>query len=65
MAAGRAPEKLAAVAPGIAWLALALAALLSLERLFERDFEDGLWTCWPWVPPRWKPSPSPSAWPSG
>ena len=41
MAAGRAPEKLAAVAPGIAWLALALAALLSLERLFERDFEDG------------------------
>jgi heme exporter protein B len=38
---GRAPERLAAVAPGIAWLALALAALLSLERLFERDYEDG------------------------
>jgi heme exporter protein B len=29
------------VAGGIAWLALALASLLSLERLFERDLEDG------------------------
>lgn len=29
------------VALGSAWLALALASLLSLERLFERDFEDG------------------------
>ena len=27
-------------APGSAWLALALASLLSLERLFEREFED-------------------------
>ena len=27
--------------PGSAWLALALATLLSLERLFERDYEDG------------------------
>jgi heme exporter protein B len=26
---------------GVAWVALALAALLSLERLFERDYEDG------------------------
>jgi heme exporter protein B len=41
LAAGRGPERLAVIAPGIAWLALALAALLSLERLFERDFEDG------------------------
>ncbi len=41
LAAGRAPERLESLAPGIAWLALALAALLSLERLFERDFEDG------------------------
>jgi heme exporter protein B len=32
---------LAAVATGIAWVALALASLLSLERMFERDFEDG------------------------
>ena len=29
------------VALGSSWLALALASLLSLERLFERDFEDG------------------------
>ena len=41
LAAGPAPERLAAVAPGLAWVVLALAALLSLERLFERDFEDG------------------------
>jgi hypothetical protein len=42
-AGGRAarPSGWRALAPGIAWLALALAALLSLERLFERDFEDG------------------------
>jgi heme exporter protein B len=41
LAAGPEPARLAAVAPGSAWLALALASLLSLERLFERDFEDG------------------------
>ena len=29
------------MATGSAWLALALASLLSLERLFERDYEDG------------------------
>jgi len=34
-------HNLAAVATGIAWVALALASLLSLERMFERDFEDG------------------------
>ena len=34
-------HRLAAVAPALAWVALALASLLSLERLFERDFEDG------------------------
>jgi heme exporter protein B len=32
---------LAGLATGLAWVALALASLLSLERLFERDFEDG------------------------
>jgi len=41
LATGPAPDRLAIVAPGSAWLALALASLLSLERLFERDFEDG------------------------
>jgi heme exporter protein B len=41
LAVGSEPQRLAAVAPGSAWLALALASLLSLERLFERDFEDG------------------------
>jgi heme exporter protein B len=34
-------EKLKAVAAGSSWVALALSALLSLERLFERDYEDG------------------------
>lgn len=41
LAAGPQPERLAGMAVGVAWLALALSALLSLERLFERDFEDG------------------------
>lgn len=41
LAIGPEPERLAAVAPGAAWVALALASLLSLERLFERDYEDG------------------------
>jgi heme exporter protein B len=41
LAAGPSPARLAVVAPGSAWVALALASLLSLERLFERDFEDG------------------------
>jgi len=41
LAAGADAAILAPVAPGMAWLALALASLLSLEKLFERDFEDG------------------------
>ena len=41
LAAGPSPARLAVVAPGSAWAALALASLLPLERLFERDFEDG------------------------
>jgi heme exporter protein B len=40
-AVGSEPERLAAIGPGFAWLALALASLLSLERLFERDLDDG------------------------
>ena len=35
------PRRLAGVATGVAWVALALASLLSLDRMFERDFEDG------------------------
>ena len=41
LAAGSEPERLAALGAGAAWAALALAALLSLDRLFERDYEDG------------------------
>ena len=41
LAAGGDPGVLRPVASGLAWTALALAALLSLERLFERDLEDG------------------------
>ncbi len=41
LASGPEPSRLAVVAPGAAWLSLAVASLLSLERLFERDYEDG------------------------
>ena len=35
------PERLAAAAPGILWIGALLAALLSLDRLFQADYEDG------------------------
>lgn len=41
LASGSDPDLLAGLAIGSAWLALALSSLLSLERLFERDYEDG------------------------
>lgn len=41
LAAGGDPGTLRPVAAGSTWIALALASLLSLERLFERDLEDG------------------------
>ena len=41
LATGPDPRRLAVVAGGVAWVGLALASLLSLDRLFERDFEDG------------------------
>jgi heme exporter protein B len=41
LAGGAEPQRLAAVSTGAAFAALALASLLSLERMFERDFEDG------------------------
>lgn len=41
LALGPDARVLAPAASGLAWIALALASLLSLERMFERDFEDG------------------------
>ena len=41
LAEGPDPARLASVATGAAFATLALASLLSLERLFERDYEDG------------------------
>jgi heme exporter protein B len=41
LAIGSEPGRLSTIAPGAAWIGLALASLLSLERLFERDYEDG------------------------
>ena len=41
LAVGPEPARLAKAAPGLAWVTLALASLLNLDRLFERDFEDG------------------------
>jgi len=38
---GPEPELLSRIAPGIVWVAALLAALLSLERLFRDDFQDG------------------------
>ncbi|NLS13254.1 heme exporter protein CcmB [Vibrio sp. SM6] len=38
---GPEPKLLARIAPGIVWVAALLAALLSLERLFRDDFQDG------------------------
>lgn len=35
------PVKLSSVAPGILWVAAILACLLSLDRVFQPDFEDG------------------------
>jgi heme exporter protein B len=41
LAIGSEPVRLVPVAAGTTWIVLALASLLSLERLFERDHEDG------------------------
>jgi heme exporter protein B len=40
-ALGSAPDTLGRIGPGYLWLALALATLVSLERLFQSDLEDG------------------------
>ena len=41
LSVGPSPQQLAALAPGILWVAALLAVLLSLERLFRGDHEDG------------------------
>jgi heme exporter protein B len=38
---GPEPELLRRIAPGILWVTALLAALLSLDRLFQADYEDG------------------------
>jgi len=38
---GPEPQLLARIAAGIVWVTALLAALLSLDRLFEQDYEDG------------------------
>jgi len=38
---GREPEMLGRIAGGVLWIAALLAALLSLDRLFQADYEDG------------------------
>jgi heme exporter protein B len=39
-------ETLKAVGPGIIWVALALASLVTLERIFQSDAEDGTLDLW-------------------
>ncbi|MFQ5766256.1 MAG: heme exporter protein CcmB, partial [Rhodospirillales bacterium] len=38
---GPEPNILARIAPGVIWVAALLASMLSLERLFQTDYEDG------------------------
>ena len=40
-AVGPEPETLSRIATGVIWVAALLAALLSLDRLFQADFDDG------------------------
>ena len=43
---GTDPDTLRAVGPGILWVALALASLVTLERIFQADLEDGVLDLW-------------------
>lgn len=43
---GSDPATLRAVGPGIIWVALALASLVTLERIFQADVEDGTLDLW-------------------
>lgn len=39
-------DQLAAIGTGVLWVALALSSLVSMERLFQADFEDGTLELW-------------------
>ena len=43
---GTDPDTLRAVGPGILWVALALVSLVTLERIFQADVEDGALDLW-------------------
>ncbi|MFN4025687.1 MAG: heme exporter protein CcmB [Hyphomonas sp.] len=43
---GSDPATLRAVGPGIIWVALALSSLVTLERIFQADVEDGTLDLW-------------------
>ena len=43
---GSEAETLSAIGPGILWLALALASLVTLERVFQADVQDGALDLW-------------------
>ncbi len=48
------------IAPGMLWVALLLSSLLTLDRLFQADYEDGsLDSFWRWAGCRWSSSPPP------
>ena len=38
---GPEPNTLARIGPGVIWVAALLAAMLSMERIFQADYEDG------------------------
>ncbi len=43
---GSDPDLLAKIGPGVLWLALALASLVTLERVFQADLQDGALDLW-------------------
>lgn len=43
---GTDPDTLRAIGPGILWVALALSSLVTLERIFQSDLEDGALDLW-------------------
>jgi heme exporter protein B len=43
---GTDPDTLRAIGPGILWVSLALSSLVTLERIFQSDIEDGALDLW-------------------